>query len=61
MRTIKIAKQAGLSICSGGIFGMGEVWEDRLDMAFDLRDLGADVVPINFLNRIEGTPLYNRS
>ncbi len=60
VRTIEIAKAAGLSICSGGIFGMGEDWEDRLDMAFELRRLGADVVPINFLNRIEGTPLYEK-
>ncbi len=60
LTTIRRAKEAGLSICSGGIFGMGEDWDDRLDMAFELRDLGADVVPINFLNRIEGTPLYDR-
>ena len=59
LRTIRVAKAAGLSICSGGIFGMGETWEDRLDLAFELRDLGADVVPINFLNAIQGTPLYN--
>lgn len=60
VRTIRVAKAAGLSICSGGIFGMGEVWEDRIDMAMDLRELGADVVPINFLNRIAGTPLHTR-
>ncbi len=59
VRTLKIAKEAGLSICSGGIFGMGEDWEDRLDVAFTLRELGADVVPINFLNAIQGTPLYD--
>lgn len=59
LRTIRVAKAAGLSICSGGIFGMGETWEDRLDLAFELRDLGADVVPVNFLNAIQGTPLYN--
>lgn len=58
VRTIRTAKAAGLSICSGAIFGMGEDWEDRLDIAFELRDLGADVVPINFLNAIQGTPLY---
>jgi biotin synthase len=58
VRTIRIAREAGLSICSGGIFGLGEQWRDRLDVAFELRDLGADVVPINFLNRIEGTPLH---
>jgi biotin synthase len=57
VQTIKIAKEAGLSICSGGIFGLGEQWEDRLDIAFELRDLGADVIPINFLNAIQGTPL----
>ena len=60
VRTIKIAKDAGLSICSGGIFGMGEVWDDRLDIAFELRELGADVVPVNFLNAIQGTPLYEK-
>jgi len=60
VRTIRIAKEAGLSICSGGIFGMGEDWEDRLDIAFELRDLGADVVPINFLTAIQGTPLYGK-
>jgi biotin synthase len=60
VNTIRIAKQAGLSICSGGIFGLGEVWEDRIDMALALRDLGVDVVPINFLNQIPGTLLYGR-
>ncbi|MCX5658288.1 MAG: biotin synthase BioB [Planctomycetota bacterium] len=60
VRTIKVAKEAGLSICSGGIFGMGEVWEDRIDMALALRGLDVDVVPINFLNAIAGTPLYGR-
>ena len=60
-RTIQTAKAAGLSICSGGIFGMGEAWRDRLDVAFELRELGADVVPINFLNAIQGTPLYQKT
>jgi biotin synthase len=60
VNTIRTAKAAGLSICSGGIFGMGEAWSDRLDMAFELRDLGADVVPINFLVAIQGTPLYGK-
>jgi len=60
LRTIRVAKEAGLSICSGGIFGMGEGWSDRLDVALELRDLGADVVPINFLNAIQGTPLYKQ-
>jgi biotin synthase len=61
LRTIRVAREAGLSICSGGIFGMGEVWSDRLDVAFELRGLGADVVPINFLNAVQGTPLYQRA
>ncbi len=60
VRTIRTAKEAGLSICSGGIFGMGEDWEDRIDMALALRDLDVDVVPINFLNSMEGTALYGK-
>lgn len=58
LRTLKAAKEAGLSLCSGGIFGLGEGWEDRIDVALELRDIGADVVPINFLNAIQGTPMY---
>lgn len=57
IRTLKIARDAGLSLCSGGIFGMGEHWEDRIDMAFTLNELEVDVTPLNFLNAIEGTPL----
>lgn len=58
LKTLRIAKAAGLSLCSGGIFGLGEGWQDRLDIAFELREIGVDVVPINFLNAIQGTPLY---
>lgn len=57
LRTIEAVKRAGLSLCSGGIFGLGEEWEDRVDMALALRELGADSVPINFLVPVEGTPL----
>jgi biotin synthase len=60
INTLKIAKEAGLSLCSGGIFGMGEDWQDRLDMMFTLREIGVDVMPINFLNAIHGTPLENQ-
>ena len=54
--TIEAAKAAGLSICSGGIIGMGESWSDRLDLIFDLRRLEVASVPVNILNPIAGTP-----
>ncbi|MBF0459011.1 MAG: biotin synthase BioB [Nitrospirae bacterium] len=57
LRTIEMVKAAGCSLCSGGIFGMGEQWADRLDMAFLLRDLEVDSVPVNFLTPIEGTKM----
>lgn len=60
VRTIESAKAAGLSVCSGGIFGMGETWEDRIDMAIALRDLDVDSVPINLFTPIKGTPLGDR-
>jgi biotin synthase len=56
LETIGYLKRAGLKICSGGIIGMGETREDRCDLAFALRELGANVVPINILNPIPGTP-----
>lgn len=56
VKTIKIAKKAGLKICSGGIFGVGESVEDRLDLAFKLKELGVDAIPLNFLNPVKGTP-----
>ena len=56
IETIRYLKNAGIKICSGGIIGMGETREDRCDLAFALKDLGANVVPINILNPIKGTP-----
>ncbi|GMV81108.1 MAG: biotin synthase [Planctomycetota bacterium] len=57
VETLKALGRQGVKICSGGLFGMGETWADRVDLALDLRDLGAANIPMNFLNRIEGTPL----
>lgn len=56
LETIGYLKKAGISICSGGIIGMGETREDRCDLAFSLKEIGASVCPINILNPIKGTP-----
>ena len=61
LETIRIARAAGLEICSGGILGLGETWEQRIEMAFTLRELGVDSVALNFLNPIPGTPLEART
>ncbi len=58
--TLKAAKRAGLSVCSGGILGLGETMEDRIDMVLTARELGVKSVPVNLLNPIPGTPLENR-
>lgn len=55
--TIAAAKNAGLEVCSGGIIGMGETWQDRIDLACLLKELKVDTVPLNFLVPIPGTPL----
>lgn len=54
--TLKAAKNAGLSICSGGIIGLGETMEDRIDMVLTARELGVKSIPVNLLNPIPGTP-----
>ena len=61
VQTIQHLKDAGIKICSGGILGMGETREDRCDLAFSLRDLGVNIVPINILNPIPGTPYANHT
>lgn len=53
---IRAAKAAGLSVCSGGIMGLGETVTDRIDLAFSLKELGIKSVPVNMLNPIPGTP-----
>lgn len=60
LKAIEAAKSLGLSTCSGGIFGLGELWEDRIDMAVALKGLGVDSIPINFLTPIKGTPFGDR-
>ncbi|MHC4260356.1 MAG: biotin synthase BioB, partial [Planctomycetota bacterium] len=55
--TIRAAKEVGLRVCAGGIFGIGESDNDRVQMALKLRELNVDIVPMNFLHPIEGTPL----
>ena len=59
IEAIKAAQRAGLSVCSGGIAGLGETMEDRIDMAFEIRDLGIRSMPVNMLNPIKGTPYEN--
>ena len=55
--TLKAVRSAGLQLCSGGIIGMGEQDHDVVRMAFELRDLSVESIPLNFLNAIDGTPL----
>jgi biotin synthase len=60
LETLRHLKNAGVGLCCGALFGMGEMWADRIDLAFELRSLKPDVVPINFLIAVEGTPLAGR-
>ena len=56
-RSARAVVEAGLELCCGGLFGIGETDEDRVDLALSVRDLGATVVPLNFLHPMPGTPL----
>jgi biotin synthase len=60
LATLRLAREAGFSLCSGGIFGLGETLDDRLEMAFLLKKMQVDSVPLNFLNPIPGTPLASQ-
>ncbi len=60
VETVRSVQRAGLSVCCGGIIGMGETEEDIIDLAFALRELQVDSLPLNFLHPIEGTPLAGR-
>jgi biotin synthase len=57
VQAIRAAQAAGMDVCSGGIMGLGEGIEDRIDMALSLRDLGIESIPVNMLNPIPGTPM----
>ncbi len=59
IETLIKVKKEGMYVCSGGIIGMGESWEDRIDMAVSLSEVEADSIPINALMPIKGTPLEN--
>lgn len=60
LQTVRRARAAGLEICCGGLFGLGESWEDRVDFALRLRAEGVDNIPMNFLYPHPGTPLKNQ-
>ena len=61
IQTVRAAKQAGFTLCSGGIFGMGESPSQRAEFALTLGRLGVDRIPVNFLNPLPGTPMEGRS
>ena len=60
VRAVRAAKAAGAWVCCGGIFGIGETAEDRVELAMTLRELGVDSIPLNFLNPVPGTPVEGR-
>jgi biotin synthase len=60
VETCRLVKELGIGLCSGGILGMGETWDQRIEFAYDLRALDPDEVPMNFLNPRPGTPLGGR-
>ena len=57
---VRVAKAAGARVCCGGIFGLGESPEDRVELALTLRELEVDSIPVNFLNPVPGTPMEGR-
>jgi biotin synthase len=61
VQTVRVAKEAGMKVCCGGIFGLGESLEQRAELAFTIRELDVDSVPLNFLNPVPGTPLERQN
>jgi len=60
IETIKLLKKNKIGVCCGGIFGLGETPEDRVEFAFALKELDVDVIPLNVLIPVDGTPLENQ-
>ncbi len=60
VETVRTAKELGFEVCCGGIFGLGESLEQRVELAMTLRELDVDSIPLNFLNPIEGTAMEGR-
>ena len=60
LRAVREAKAAGAWVCCGGIFGIGESEEDRVELAMTLRELAVDSIPVNFLNPVPGTPVEGK-
>lgn len=60
LNVLRACRKLDIPICSGGLFGMGETWEDRADLALTLLEAGAFSIPVNFLNPIPGTPLASQ-
>ena len=56
--TVRLAREAGLRVCSGGLFGLGEGWRERVELSADLDSLGVDSIPVNFLMPVAGTRLH---
>jgi len=61
VKTVRLAQEAGLEVCSGALFGLGESEDQRIELAFALKELNVDSIPLNFLNPVSGTPLENCS
>ena len=60
VKTLEVAKEAGMDLCAGVILGMGETPTDRVEAAIALQDIGISSLPVNVLNPVEGTPLYEQ-
>lgn len=61
LATLRTVRESGMELCAGMIVGMGETLDDIVDVAMELRELGVESIPINFLTSIEGTPLARRN